>query len=148
MTVIFIEATGNSLYGLPLFLVTITARWVANSINTGMFETTMSLRNLPVLAWEPPIFYNRLCSADIMSKNLVVLHEVERAGNIVDKLSSNMHNGFPVVVEVTVHVDSKSGGKSGGLGNGSSSNSNHELKGKRLIGSILRKVFEFEFEFE
>ena len=97
ITVIFIETTGDAMYGLPVFLTALAARWTANNFNRGIFLMSVTARKMPFLPWEAPVWYNRINAADIMSKNLIMFREFERAGDLVAKLKGNNHHGFAVV---------------------------------------------------
>eukprot|EP00466_Bigelowiella_natans_P013394 jgi/Bigna1/39679/e_gw1.34.77.1 len=97
ITVIFIETTGDAQCALPVFLTALAARWVANLLNSGIFDMTILIRNIPFLRWRPPAWYGKLTAADVMSTRVVSLREMESAGNILDILQSNRHHAFPVL---------------------------------------------------
>lgn len=58
-------------------------------------------------------FKNRLTAADVMSQPLVVLKEIETAGDVLEMLRSNTHNAFPVGKERKKKraLEMKGGGK-------------------------------------
>ena len=49
LTVILIEATNDYTYGLPLMLTLITARWVGNLFNHGLYDIHIHLNCVPLL---------------------------------------------------------------------------------------------------
>ena len=49
ITVIMIEATDDYSYGLPLMLTLMTARWVGNSFNEGLYDIHIHLNKVPLL---------------------------------------------------------------------------------------------------
>lgn len=55
------------------------------------------LSGVPLLPWEPPPLSHNIYASEIMSHPVVVLRTVERVARIVQILSAETHNGFPVV---------------------------------------------------
>ena len=51
LTVILIEATNDYTYGLPLMLTLITARWVGNVFNDGLYDIHVSTCRTPLLGY-------------------------------------------------------------------------------------------------
>jgi len=114
LTLILLEATGDMQYVLPLMLTLLTARFVGNLINEGIYETHIRLKELPFLeATCPPVAEtNGLIVTQIMSENPVTFNPVMRVSDVYEILKSNDHNCFPVI----------------------------DLNSNLLIGTILRKV--------
>uniref|UniRef100_A0A1B6CCK6 Chloride channel protein n=1 Tax=Clastoptera arizonana TaxID=38151 RepID=A0A1B6CCK6_9HEMI len=97
LTVILIEATGNISFGLPLMITLITAKWVGDFFNEGIYDIHIQLSGVPMLPWDPPPFsYNKYAS-EVMSHPVVVLFSVEKVGRIIDILTKTTYNGFPIV---------------------------------------------------
>lgn len=101
LTVIMIEATGNISFGLPLMITLITAKWVGDFFNEGIYDIHIQLSGVPLLAWEPPPMSYNVYASEVMSHPVVVLKNVENVGRIVQVLTEETYNGFPVVDEST-----------------------------------------------
>lgn len=98
LTVIMLESCGDINYGLPLLVTFITARWVGNYFNEGLYDMHIEERGIPLLEWDPPKWFRRLHVENVMSCQPKVLQPVEKAGTILDMLKSTQHSGFPVVI--------------------------------------------------
>ena len=106
LTVILIEATNDYTYGLPLMLTLITARWVGNCFNDGLYDIHVHLNCVPILEsdslvgpWEQSRAHTLLLAKDVMSpiyRDLCLL-ETDRVRNVVVLLESTKHNAFPVI---------------------------------------------------
>ncbi|KAJ1526636.1 hypothetical protein ONE63_008221 [Megalurothrips usitatus] len=105
LTVILIEATGNIAFGLPLMLTLICAKWMGDFFNEGIYDIHIMLSGVPLLPWEPPPLSHDVYASEIMSHPVVVLRAVERVARIVQILSAETHNGFPVVDVGYEHQD-------------------------------------------
>lgn len=97
LTVILIEATGNISFGLPLMLTLITAKWIADLFNEGLYDIHIQLAGIPLLAWDPPPLSSNITSRNVMSYPVICLRPIETVANIIDVLKVTSHNGFPVV---------------------------------------------------
>lgn len=97
LTVIMIEATGNISFGLPLMITLITAKWVGDFFNEGIYDIHIQLSGVPLLAWEPPPMSYNVYASEVMSHPVVVFKTVENVGRIVQVLTEETYNGFPVV---------------------------------------------------
>jgi H+/Cl- antiporter ClcA/CBS domain-containing protein len=98
MTVILLEATGNTLYSLPLMVTLLTARAASSLFGAGLYEAQVAARCWPLLEErlpKPLAFSLRAC--DVMSTPARALREVERVGTLIGALRGSPHNGFPVV---------------------------------------------------
>ncbi|XP_015244144.1 H(+)/Cl(-) exchange transporter 7 isoform X2 [Cyprinodon tularosa] len=104
LTVIMMEATGNVTYGLPIMLVLMTAKIVGDYFQEGLYDIHIKLQSVPFLHWEAPATSHWLTAREVMSSPVICLNRIEKVGTIVDILSntSTNHNGFPVVVQVSV----------------------------------------------
>ncbi|XP_034241904.1 H(+)/Cl(-) exchange transporter 7 isoform X2 [Thrips palmi] len=97
LTVILIEATGNIAFGLPLMLTLICAKWMGDFFNEGIYDIHIMLAGVPLLSWDPPPLSHDIYASEIMSHPVVVLRTTERVARIVQILTAETHNGFPVV---------------------------------------------------
>jgi chloride channel 7 len=98
LTVILIESTNDTTYGLPLMVTLMVAKWTGDLFNHGMYEITINLRKIPFLHYEPPFYLRKLTAQHIMrASNVVSFHCIERVGTIYRTLRSTTHNGFPIV---------------------------------------------------
>ncbi|XP_046406212.1 H(+)/Cl(-) exchange transporter 7 [Ischnura elegans] len=97
LTVILIEATGSISFGLPLMIVLISAKWVGDYFNEGVYDIHIQLSGVPILAWQPPPLSSDIRAQDVMSHPVVSFKTVENVGHIVDVLKKTSFNGFPVV---------------------------------------------------
>lgn len=55
------------------------------------------LAGVPLLPWDPPPLSHDIYASEIMSHPVVVLRTTERVARIVQILTAETHNGFPVV---------------------------------------------------
>lgn len=101
LTVIMIEATGNISFGLPLMITLITAKWIGDFFNEGIYDIHIQLSGVPLLAWEPPPMSYNVYASEVMSHPVVIFKTVENVGRIVQVLTEETYNGFPVVDEST-----------------------------------------------
>ncbi|CAG7629207.1 unnamed protein product [Allacma fusca] len=97
LTVILIEATGNLTLGLPLMITLMVAKWVGDYFNEGIYDTHIQLMGVPLLPWEPPPLSHNIYATEVMSCPVVTFHMKETVGTIIDVLTSESYNGFPVV---------------------------------------------------
>lgn len=52
---------------------------------------------VPILPWEPPPLSHNIYATEVMSCPVVTFNSIETVGNVIDTLTSETHNGFPVV---------------------------------------------------
>ncbi len=99
LTVILLEATGDMQYVLPLMLTLMSARFVGNIFNEGLYEIHIRLRQLPFLDETLPLFAKKydMTASQVMSRKIVCLKPTETAGHISDILSETEYNCFPVL---------------------------------------------------
>ena len=100
LTVIILESSEDIGYGLPLLLVFITARFVGNVFNLGLYDMHIELRRVPFLEWNPPKWFRRLRVRHIMTpyEKLQTVRTVEKASRILELLQHTSHSAFPVTV--------------------------------------------------
>ena len=99
LAVILLELTGVINWGPPVMIALLSARWVGNAFNEGLYDIHVHLNGYDFLEYKP--------SAEAKSHQLLVHHvmtaapvcvaEVVRAGDLLDMLQRNSHNGFPVI---------------------------------------------------
>lgn len=97
LSVILIESTGNISFALPLIVTLISAKWMGDYFNEGIYDTQIDIWRVPMLPWNLKPFYQRLNARHIMSSPVVCIQVKEQASNIYAMLKRYPHNGFPVV---------------------------------------------------
>lgn len=97
LAVILLESTADLQFGLPIMLTLMTARWVGNVFNEGLYDIHVRLAGRPFLEEGTPRETEFLYAVDIMSRPAVVLRQVERVGVILDTLKHYSHSGFPII---------------------------------------------------
>ena len=97
LAVILIETTGNLTLGLGLMLTLLTAKFIGDLFNTGVYDMNVQLAGLPMLPWTSPPLSHDMLAKHMMSSPVVTFNEVERVSNVVRILKETPHNGFPVV---------------------------------------------------
>ncbi len=103
MTVILLEATGNTFFSLPLMVTLLSARFASALFGPSLYEAQVAARKWPLLEErlpKPLAFSLRAC--DVMSTPVLALREVERVGTLIGALRGSSHNGFPVVFGVAL----------------------------------------------
>lgn len=56
-----------------------------------------SVKQIPLLHWEPPHFMRKFRASDVMARDTVQFSRVERVEHLHHVLQHTTHNGFPVV---------------------------------------------------
>jgi chloride channel 7 len=98
LAVILMEATGDAVFGLPLFLASMCARWTGNAFGHGIYDMhIVEMKHIPLLEYLPAREMIALSVRDAMSSDVVAVEQVERVGRLVEVLQSCKHNGFPVL---------------------------------------------------
>lgn len=103
LTVILIETTGNLTLGLPLMICVMSAKWVADMFNEGLYDIHIKLQQIPFLHCEPHLNNQALDEDEIifvqqlMSTPVITLNRIETVRNIVAILQNETHYGFPIV---------------------------------------------------
>ena len=103
LTVILMEATGNVTFGLPLMLVLMTAKFVGDVFNEGIYDMHIHLMSVPILGWEAPHLAHQVKAVQVMNSPVKTLKPIEKVDVIYTLLNDpkSCHNGYPVVDEVT-----------------------------------------------
>ncbi|CAM6082441.1 unnamed protein product [Calypogeia fissa] len=101
LCVIMVEIT-NNLKLLPLImLVLLTSKAVGDAFNAGFYEGHANLRRIPLLDSRPKRYMRNRTAKEASGLNKVVhFSRVAQVGEIVSVLSSNSHNGFPVIEQL------------------------------------------------
>lgn len=100
LMVILIETTGNITFALPLIVTLISAKWMGDYFNEGIYDSHIVLSKVPILPWNVPYKFNLMTAAQIMSQPVVCIKMKQNAKEIYEMLKRCTHNGFPVVDEV------------------------------------------------
>jgi len=93
----------------------VTARFVGNYFNEGLYDEHINLKQVPMLPWDPPVKSFRLTAGNIKSTPVKCFKAIESVEVVVQMLKRTTHNGFPVVTQVPVEPDAKHFGQFMGL---------------------------------
>lgn len=104
LTVILIESTGNISFALPLIITLISAKWMGDYFNEGIYDIQIAVSKVPMLPWVVDPSLRWKTANQIMSTNPVCIRMQESVSFIVDLLKKNTHNGFPVIDEASDDV--------------------------------------------
>ena len=98
VSVILVEGTGKIQVLLPVIIVVLVARYVAQQIHFhGVYELAMDLKHYPYLDHEEKKRYDIFQVSQIMSSPAEVIGPLEKASHLVRLLKDTSHNGYPVV---------------------------------------------------
>lgn len=101
LTVILMETTGaETSFFFPLIMTLISAKWVGDYFNEGIYDIQIKENHVPMLPWEPFPRIMGLRASEIMSSPVVCIKLHDKANYIYEILKRNKHNGFPVVEDV------------------------------------------------
>lgn len=101
LTVILMETTGmEPSFFFPIILTLISAKWVGDYFNEGIYDIQVAVNHVPMMPWEPLSHYRGLKASDVMSAPAVCVMLQDKANYIYDILTRYKHNGFPVVEDV------------------------------------------------
>ena len=106
LTVILMEATQSVTYGLPLMLILMTAKFVGDIFNEGIYDLHIHIQSVPILGWEPPQLAHQVKARQVMNSPAVTLKPVETVDNLYYTLKNPnvRHSGFPVTQQYTSHL--------------------------------------------
>lgn len=96
LTAILIETTGNISFALPLIITFICTKWSGDLFNEGIYDTQISVSQVPMLGWRVKRSLRCLKAADIMARPPVCVRINDKVERIVNILRTCRHNGFPV----------------------------------------------------
>lgn len=100
LTVILIESTGNITFALPLAITLISAKWMGDYFNDGIYDTQIHVAKVPLLPWILKPEIQSFKSSEIMNSPVICVCIKEKVTYIVDILKTYSYNGFPVVDQV------------------------------------------------
>ncbi|EDW02521.1 GH22038 [Drosophila grimshawi] len=101
LSVILMETTGaETSFFFPLIIALISAKWVGDYFNEGIYDMVIEESHAPILPWEPVPQYKGLTALEILSKPVVCIKLRDSAHYIYEVLLRCDHNGFPVVDDV------------------------------------------------
>ena len=106
LTAILIETTGNISFALPLLITLISAKWMGDLFNEGIYDTQITVSKVPMLPWRVKRPFRCLRANQIMSQPPVCIQMREKICYILHILKKYPHNGFPVVDQVPEGVSS------------------------------------------
>ncbi|KAL9915534.1 chloride channel protein 7 [Glossina fuscipes fuscipes] len=130
LTVILMETTGmEPSFFFPIILTLISAKWVGDYFNEGIYDIQVAVNHVPMMPWEPLSHYRGLKASDIMSAPAVCVMLQDKANYIYDILTRCKHNGFPVVEDVK--GNERSSGRVCGI-----------ILRSQLIVILLKSLFE------
>jgi chloride channel 7 len=98
LVVILMELTENTQFLLAIMLAVMCAKWTADAFGHALYDRMMELKSIAYLEPKPPRYTAGMSVNDVMENDVVCLNEAENLERIVEVLTSNEHNGFPVVV--------------------------------------------------
>ena len=99
VVVIMVEGTDGLIFLFPIIVSVIVGNWASHHIvDSGVYEADLEREaRVAFLSPEPPTELVHLSAGDIMCRSPILLTEQASFGTIVKALSTNKHNGFPVV---------------------------------------------------
>lgn len=98
MSVILMETTGGAPLALPLFISTLTARFVGDLLSRNVYDVAIvELNKVPLLEADPETALLSMKVKQVMSHELVTLDPVMSVQDLIGVLESCKHNGFPVL---------------------------------------------------
>lgn len=97
LTVILIESTGNISFALPLTITLISAKWMGDYFNEGIYDIQIKVSNIPMLPWHIGHDLHKLKAMNIMTSNPISITKIVKVSQIVNILKNCSHNGFPVI---------------------------------------------------
>lgn len=104
LSVILIETTGNISFALPLIITLISAKWMGDYFNHGIYDTNIEVANVPMLPWYPKKTAEKLQVRQIMNSPPICIRMKESVSTIIHILKTYSYNGFPVVDGVAAGV--------------------------------------------
>ncbi|XP_055919350.1 H(+)/Cl(-) exchange transporter 7 [Eupeodes corollae] len=135
LSVILIETTGvETIFFFPLIITLITAKWVGDYFNEGIYDIQIHVNNVPILPWEPKRSHQGLIASKIMSSPVVCIKLRDKADHIYKILKNCNHNGFPVVEDV--QGNNRSNGRVCGI-----------ILRSQLIVILLKSLYEEKKQF-
>jgi chloride channel 7 len=141
-TVMMISIANDVQYLLPVMVAVSAGKWVGDLMNNSIFRSELGLMSVPYLYPEITLAMRKLTAHDVALKPAVVVPLRCRVRDIVDMLSSNDHNGFPVVELPAEGSPSSPLRRSSTSSSSSGFNSPSPVAmiGQPVVGMILRRT--------
>jgi len=98
LVVILMELTENTQFLLAIMLAVMCAKWTADACGHALYDRMMELKSIAYLEPKPPRYTAGMAVSDVMEPEVICLNEVETLERIVEVLTNNEHNGFPIVI--------------------------------------------------
>lgn len=103
LAVILMEATGSSVFALPIFVTVMLSKWTGDVFNHGLYDIHIRLKGIPLLESFAEKEMIIMRAGDVMNKDVLSLLRVETVEHLIRILESCEHHGFPVQHHVTKH---------------------------------------------
>eukprot|EP00929_Paragymnodinium_shiwhaense_P000861 TRINITY_DN101063_c0_g1_i1.p1 TRINITY_DN101063_c0_g1~~TRINITY_DN101063_c0_g1_i1.p1 ORF type:complete len:830 (+),score=149.60 TRINITY_DN101063_c0_g1_i1:103-2592(+) len=97
LAVILMEATGQTVFGLPIFLTVMASKWTGDIFNDGLYDIHIKLKHVPLLETFPEKEMIVMSARDVMNPDVLVTERVEQVEHLLKILQSCEHHAFPVV---------------------------------------------------
>jgi len=103
LAVILMEATGSSVFALPIFVTVMLSKWTGDVFNHGLYDIHIGLKEIPLLESFPEKEMIIMRAGDVMNSDVLSVLRVETVGHLIRILESCDHHCFPVQHHVTKH---------------------------------------------
>jgi len=98
LAMILMETSGDSEFGLPIFLAVMTAKWMGDCFNRGIYDLhIVELKKVPLLEPLPEREMMLKQVSEVMTKDVCTLELLETVEHLVETLGSTNHHAFPVL---------------------------------------------------
>eukprot|EP00930_Biecheleria_cincta_P071328 TRINITY_DN58845_c0_g1_i1.p1 TRINITY_DN58845_c0_g1~~TRINITY_DN58845_c0_g1_i1.p1 ORF type:complete len:900 (-),score=127.65 TRINITY_DN58845_c0_g1_i1:49-2748(-) len=96
LAVILMEATGSSVFALPIFVTVMLSKWTGDVFNHGLYDIHIGLKEIPLLESFPEKEMIIMRAGDVMNSDVLSVLRVETVGHLIRILESCEHHAFPV----------------------------------------------------
>eukprot|EP01118_Nematostelium_gracile_P020137 TRINITY_DN9666_c0_g2_i2.p1 TRINITY_DN9666_c0_g2~~TRINITY_DN9666_c0_g2_i2.p1 ORF type:complete len:324 (-),score=69.22 TRINITY_DN9666_c0_g2_i2:53-964(-) len=96
LVAIVMELTESTQFLLPIMLGVMTAKWVGDSLSHSIYDAQLELKSITFLDHKPPSFTRCKTVAEVMKSPVASLPETVSLDHLIQILTTNTHNGFPV----------------------------------------------------
>eukprot|EP00931_Biecheleriopsis_adriatica_P041540 TRINITY_DN23734_c0_g2_i1.p1 TRINITY_DN23734_c0_g2~~TRINITY_DN23734_c0_g2_i1.p1 ORF type:complete len:860 (-),score=130.18 TRINITY_DN23734_c0_g2_i1:58-2637(-) len=98
LAMILMETSGDAVFGLPIFLAVMVAKWTGDAFNRGIYDLhIIELKKVPLLESMPEECMMSMGVRDVMTREVVTLELVDKVSTLLEVLTYNNHHGFPVL---------------------------------------------------
>eukprot|EP00931_Biecheleriopsis_adriatica_P071319 TRINITY_DN45166_c0_g1_i1.p1 TRINITY_DN45166_c0_g1~~TRINITY_DN45166_c0_g1_i1.p1 ORF type:complete len:493 (-),score=72.00 TRINITY_DN45166_c0_g1_i1:107-1585(-) len=101
LAVIIMEATGSTVFALPIFLTVMVSKWTGDVFNHGLYDIHIGLKNVPLLEGFPEKDMIVMRAADVMNSDVLAVQRVETVQDLLRILDGCSHHAFPVIHHVS-----------------------------------------------